>query len=172
MPKIIDSLRENILLEAQKQVLTQGYSQTTIRSVAGACGIAVGTIYNYFPSKNVMIASFMLADWQDALERMRSGCLAQQSPAGVLEAIYGGLRAYRAKFAPLFSDSDAEKNAGSVFKQRHRQLRAQLAELVRPVCGGCDNSEFTALFIAEALLSWTDDECEYKQLSDTLCRLL
>ena len=32
----------------------------TVRSVAAGCGVAVGTVYNYFSSKDMLIAAFML----------------------------------------------------------------------------------------------------------------
>ena len=64
MPKIIENLREQLLAEAKKQTSEQGYAKTTIRSVAGACGVGIGTVYNYFESKDVLIASFMVEDWQ------------------------------------------------------------------------------------------------------------
>ena len=64
MPKIIDNLREQIQKEALEQILTNGYAKTTIRSVAAGCNIGVGTLYNYFKSKDELIASFMLEDWE------------------------------------------------------------------------------------------------------------
>ena len=63
MPKIIINAREEILKEAKRQLLENGYSATTIRSVAKATGIATGTVYNYFPSKDMLLASFMMEDW-------------------------------------------------------------------------------------------------------------
>ena len=50
MPKIIENIREKILEEAKCQVMESGYASMTIRSVANACGVGVGTVYNYFKS--------------------------------------------------------------------------------------------------------------------------
>ena len=44
MPKLIENIRAQLLAEAQRQVAKRGYAKTTIRSVAEACGIAVGTV--------------------------------------------------------------------------------------------------------------------------------
>ena len=66
MPKIIDNVREELLKEAKKQLIENGYSYTTIRSVARGCGIAIGTVSNYFPSKDILIATFMMEDWNTA----------------------------------------------------------------------------------------------------------
>ena len=48
MPKIIEGVRARLLNEAKRQIATLGYARTTIRSVATACGLGVGTVYNYF----------------------------------------------------------------------------------------------------------------------------
>ena len=63
MPKIIENIREALLVEAKRQIAERGYQNTTIRSVAKECGVAVGTVYNYFKSKDMLIASFILEDW-------------------------------------------------------------------------------------------------------------
>ena len=63
MPKIIENARDEIIAEAKRQLFENGYAKTTIRSVAGAIGIGMGTIYNYFSSKDMLISSFILEDW-------------------------------------------------------------------------------------------------------------
>ena len=60
MPKIIPGLRERLIKEAEQQLVTGGYTALTIRSVAKACHVAVGTVYNYFPSKEEFVASALL----------------------------------------------------------------------------------------------------------------
>ena len=46
MPKIIENLRERLLVEARLQVNQLGYGQITVRGIASACGVGVGTVYN------------------------------------------------------------------------------------------------------------------------------
>ena len=75
MPKIIENVREQLLAETKRQIAENGYEKTTVRSVAGACDIGVGTVYNYFSSKDMLIASFMLEDWKKCLLQMK-----QKSP--------------------------------------------------------------------------------------------
>ena len=62
MPKIIENAWGLILDEAKKQIREQGYAATTVRSVAAKCKVAIGTVYNYFPSKEILISSFMADD--------------------------------------------------------------------------------------------------------------
>ena len=42
MPKIIENVREQLLVEAKRQIAEYGYAKTTVRSVAAACGLGVG----------------------------------------------------------------------------------------------------------------------------------
>ena len=73
MPKIIENIREKLLSEAKRQVMENGYSAMTIRSVAAACGVGTGTVYNYFPSKDMLVASFILEDWMLCMNDISKG---------------------------------------------------------------------------------------------------
>ena len=64
MPKKIENLKDMILQDARIILKKQGYEQLAIRKVANDCHIAVGTVYNYFPSKEMLAAYVMLEDWQ------------------------------------------------------------------------------------------------------------
>jgi AcrR family transcriptional regulator len=65
LPRIIEDPRELILSEAKKILENEGYSQISIRRVAKECGIAVGTIYNYFPTKKGLIVEMMTDFWEE-----------------------------------------------------------------------------------------------------------
>ena len=107
MPKIIENVREQLLAEAKKQVFEHGYADTTIRSVARACGLGVGTVYNYFSSKEMLIATFVYEDWKGYLSNMQ--LLPDNQPRVLLEGIYDGLKSFAAQNERLFSDADAVK---------------------------------------------------------------
>ncbi len=154
MPKILPNVRQQLMEAARRQVTEQGYANTTIRSVAGECGVGVGTVYNYFPSKDMLIATFMLEDWQASLGRMRECSTAD--PADRLLQVHEELCAFSHQHSALFRDEEAAKVFIGAFTERHKQLRAQLAQILLPICPeGDENREFLAGFIAESLLSWT-----------------
>jgi AcrR family transcriptional regulator len=155
MPKIIENIREMLLSEAKRQISENGYKNTTIRSVASACGVGVGTVYNYFQSKDMLIATFMLEDWQVCLASMKA--FPQTDPESIMIGICNALRSYMSQYQSLFADSDANKVFASVFSQRHKQLRIQIAEIIYPACEGSSVSDkkFLAEYIAESLLTWT-----------------
>ncbi len=172
MPKIIENVRELLLDTAKEQIRLQGYRKTTIRSVASACGLGVGTVYNYFKSKDMLIAAFVLEDWQECLNEMKSHSSADCQAA--LKGIYLSLQRFIQKHQALFSDSDAAKVFAVVFSERHKQLRDQLATILSPACdqSKAENKTFLAEFIAEALLTWTVEGKPFKELSSTIGLLL
>lgn len=65
MPRIINNPRELILNEATKILYNEGFSKISIRRVAKECNIALGTIYNYFPSKKELIIEMMTNFWEE-----------------------------------------------------------------------------------------------------------
>ena len=57
--------KEAILGECRKLVMEKGISAVNMRNVANACGVAVGSIYNYFPSKSALISAAVEEVWRD-----------------------------------------------------------------------------------------------------------
>lgn len=62
---IVVTSREAILKECRKMVMEKGITAINMRSVAAACGVAVGSIYNYFPSKADLITASVEEVWKD-----------------------------------------------------------------------------------------------------------
>ena len=155
MPKIIENVREQLLIEAKKQIMENGYTKTTIRSVAKACGLAVGTVYNYYSSKDMLIASFMAEDWKHCLEQIQKH--ASDSSDVVIKSICENISGFVKIYNTLFCDGDAVKVYADAFSLRHKQLRDQLAGCVRPLCemSAVKDKDFLAEWIAESLLAWT-----------------
>lgn len=65
LSRIIENPKELILDQAKKILDNEGYSKISIRRVAKECDIAVGTIYNYFPSKKELIVEMMTNFWKE-----------------------------------------------------------------------------------------------------------
>ena len=157
MPKIIENLREQILEEAKKQLMEGGYAKTTIRSVASACGIGVGTVYNYFRSKELLISTFMLEDWYKCTIRMSE--LDTTDTDTFFRGVLSELKGFSEKYSYLFQDKDAASALSAVYTERHSQLRTMLARLIKPACKkGCgryEDENFLPEYIAESILFFT-----------------
>lgn len=57
--------KEAILEVSRELIRTQGWASANIRAVAAACGISIGSIYNYFGSKSELAAATVESVWRD-----------------------------------------------------------------------------------------------------------
>lgn len=64
MNKAVTS-KEEILEVCRQIVAEEGISAVNMRTVANRCKIALGSLYNYFPSKSALLASTIEAVWKD-----------------------------------------------------------------------------------------------------------
>ena len=160
MPKIIENLESRLIQEAKRQIAESGYGATTIRSVAKGCGVGVGTVYNYFPSKEALVATFMLADWKESMAVAEAVSNYAESPRAVALCLYDQLQQFSQRYQAVFRDESAVAGFTGSFSQYHGLLRSQLAQPLRKFC----QTDFQADFIAEALLTWTTAGKEFGEI--------
>ena len=55
MPKLIEDPKNQILEQARTILEKEGCAKLNIRQIAKLSGISVGTVYNYFPTKDLVI---------------------------------------------------------------------------------------------------------------------
>lgn len=167
MPKIIENLEARLTEEAKKQIEENGYAAVTIRSVAKACGVGVGTVYNYFPSKDALLAAYMLQDWKNCVTAIDAVSRYSDRPEMVARCMYDQLCAFAANHAGVFRDEAAAAGFAGSYGRYHDMLRHQLAEPLRKFC----ESEFAADFAAESLLVWTMSGKQFEEIWDILKKL-
>lgn len=61
--------KEEILKISRELIQRQGWSAVNIRSVAAACGVSVGSIYNYFDSKAALVGAAVESVWCEIFHR-------------------------------------------------------------------------------------------------------
>ena len=167
MPKIIVNLEDRLIQEARKQISESGYGATTIRSVAKGCGVGVGTVYNYFPSKEALVATFMLSDWKESMSVAEAVSTYSESPKAVALCLHDQLHQFSHRHEAVFRDEAAAAAFTGSFSQYHGLLRSQLAKPLRKFC----QTDFQADFIAEALLTWTTSGKEFDVIYDMIGKL-
>ena len=173
MPKIIKNAEETLLAAARRQALSQGYTGMTMRSVAMECGFSVGTVYNYFENKDVLVARLVLKDWLATMETMRAECAGATGPAAAIDSVHRGLESFINLYSALFSDDAAARSYASAVGQYHTQLREQVAELLMPICEkfAAEPTPQMAVFVAEALITWTTQNKDFDGIKELLLRL-
>lgn len=81
--------RQRVLVAALELGADGGYEAVQMRDVASRAGVALGTIYRYFPSKDALLAAAMV-EWMEDLERR----VTERAPRGdtTAERVYDVLR--------------------------------------------------------------------------------
>lgn len=92
MRKKNELLREQLLNSAREIAATEGAEAINIRRLATQAGIASGTVYNYFKSKEDVLLALTEEYWRKAMTEMRQAIHADTFTGQVVE-IYAFLRA-------------------------------------------------------------------------------
>lgn len=75
--------KEEILKTSRELIQRQGWTAVNIRSVAAACGVSVGSIYNYFGSKTALVGAVVESVWCEIFHRPEDGAVFQDTLACV-----------------------------------------------------------------------------------------
>jgi len=91
-----NATRERIVQAATGLFAADGWHNTTTRGIAAAAGIAAGTLFNYFPTKEAIVAALIA----EAVQRANEEFHAARNPDDPLEAdlftlIWAGFRNLR-----------------------------------------------------------------------------
>jgi len=84
MPKIVNKpeRRREIASTAMRLFSKKGFERTSVREIAEACGIAKGSIYDYFATKEDILIELVhraLDEWRDAVRRLQNADNAPES---------------------------------------------------------------------------------------------
>lgn len=91
MRKKDDTLQAALLAHARALMREQGAAAINIRALARLAGVSVGTVYNYFASKEDILLALTEEYWQNTLREMESA-IPSGSFLAQIEAIYAMLR--------------------------------------------------------------------------------
>ena len=102
--------REALILQAAEEVLMEkGYYETSIDEIAARVGIAKGTVYLHFPSKEDLVIAIFERDMQQLLQYIDSTMSSALTARGKIEAIFdlmhGGIISKRMQLLYSISNS-------------------------------------------------------------------
>lgn len=106
LSRVIENPRDLILNKAKKILYDEGYSSISIRKVAKECNIAVGTIYNYFPSKKDLIVEMMVNFWEEYFYNIENVLKTKESIYVKLKNIFYNLSQFIERFRVVWLNDD------------------------------------------------------------------
>jgi AcrR family transcriptional regulator len=104
MPKIIENLDEEIAKTALELFKNNPYQSVSMRKIASEVGIAVGTLYNYYPNKWELYIEVFEESWRKTYEILKNNCrrLDRDYLLNYLEVIYQEMKSKKAIVRELF----------------------------------------------------------------------
>jgi AcrR family transcriptional regulator len=131
-----EATRRRIVESAIGLFRTRGFDATTTRDIARAASIATGTLFNYFDTKESLVASLAA----EALAKARCTCTSQATDASLEEELFALVAAELRQLKPLrtfivpiletvLSPLAAARRTGDgeVFRLEHLELVAGIA---------------------------------------------
>jgi AcrR family transcriptional regulator len=179
MPKRIPDVRRAALAAARRRVTAHGWKAFEIRSLAASCGVAAGTLYNYFPSREAIAEAVIGEDWLEASRRMRA-FPESRSATENLRVIHAELAAFTRRYRSLWADAAAQTHrtgkhevAGALCRIQ-KELERIVAHAIRGrgATEGID-AAFLPKFLARALMNWSREPLvSWRMLCGLLSRLI
>src|SRR5689334_19672704 len=84
-----NATRARILAVAEEQFAARGFEETTTRDIARAAKIATGTLFNYFPTKESIVESFVNDACSQVVDRGAANeCDAAEDPEALEVALF------------------------------------------------------------------------------------
>ncbi len=129
--------RQRILAAARQKFAANGFDASTTRDIADAAGIAAGTVFNYFPTKEAILGALMAESASEAREEFERGNAEAESFEEELFAfVAAGLRKLKplrkhlpalleTTLSPLVVAADREVPS---LRQGHLEIVARLAK--------------------------------------------
>lgn len=123
MARVIEQPEALILQTAKAILATNGYKKLSMRAVSQAGGIAIGTIYNYFPTKQDLIAALMTDYWQGYMQVVRVIAASEAPAEDKLARIYDELGPFFRQFQAEWLTSDFRHVADDTAKSLQAESR-------------------------------------------------
>lgn len=153
--------KETILKACRQIAMREGVAALNMRSVARECGIALGTLYNYYADKDALILAAVEDIWTEILHQ-DSVAPASLSFEAYTEQLFHRIRKGVVQYPGFLGThsivfADAGKDSGRHAMERcFRQIRSGLLESLRHD-PAVDPSVFTPSYPQEAFVDFALD---------------
>lgn len=179
MPKTLNNVKDDILSTTRKMLSESGYRKLNIREIASRCGIAAGTLYNYYKSKQEIVGEILETEWNMMQRRIDQRIRTQENLIDKLEIVYAELSVLMRDVHNIWFDSSVsnlEENEYSNAKSHRETLIKSLTTRIFSLI--IDNkqdrdSEFLADVICRLFISYSYQEnITFDKLSPIIISLL
>ena len=174
MPKIIPELRTLLIQTARENLLESESHDINIRKLARECGTAVGTVYNYFSSKEALIAEAMMSDWLECNRNMKDDASIEDQPLNAIHATVTALRKFTSKYKPMWKQYVNERKSVLNLENRHSQIIAEISDALNETLVRFDllYDRYLPEIIAELILMASRTENGFERIAPVLERIL
>lgn len=151
---LVQERRQQIVTAAAELFIKQGFLKTTVREIAGHCGMSIGTLYHYVGSKDDILSLFEEAG-SSLLARFTQQSLSAQNDMTPAEALRRAIGDYLS-FINGFQDVivfwyQETRNLPASHRQYLFQQEEDCADLFgRILARGCECGEFRVTNLALA----------------------
>jgi AcrR family transcriptional regulator len=156
MPKVIENLKETIILETKNILLTKGFKDLSIREIAKSCNIGTGTFYNYFSTKDQLVAEIFRGDWKKVSNLVDELKLTEDPCKEKFRKIYISIGMFVSSYMPIFYEM--AMLSGSDYRcresNRYDVLYTKISELLDiEKANGNVISSLSSIKLAELIVS-------------------
>ena len=140
MPKIIDNIEQKIYENALALFAAKGYNQVSMKDVAEASGIAVGTLYNYYSNKMDLFLNVFEEHINQVYTKLREIIERDRDPGECIALLYDEFVKIGGFSEELIKDNILNKNNEIINKLRdriHKKTRS-LVKRLRKAPDGID----------------------------------
>lgn len=184
MSRAIDNVKELILASAKEIAYNEGTSAISMRKLALNCNIALGTIYNYYPTKMDIIISIVEDFWRNCLVsfKAKENIDFFQEIESLYFHIYDYLEKFKSDFLTGLSSLSANsKNKGKLKEAEfmdnlvgffQRILEKHKSEFNEDSFKELDKKKFNRFIIDQFLVMLKRQEKDYSFFDFTLKKIL
>lgn len=179
MPKNLTNVKEDILLVTRQLLKDEGYSNLSIRKIAAKCGVASGTVYNYYNSKNEIIVEILKNEWNLMLRKIDQNTKTLCNTVDKIENMFNELHYFMTNVHGFWFDTDFISNdtmSICSIKEKKHILRNQLSE---KICSffdiniACtDETKNICNTISVILIAYANEDMSFSNLKPSICALI
>jgi len=179
MPKNLENIKDEIIQITREMIIERGYDHLNIRDIAKKCGIATGTFYNYFRSKQAIISSLLEEDWIAFKKFIGAQGGEGMPPMEQMEKLFHDLRQMMHNVHQIWAagfPDDLESGTLNKIKTIKIKLRNEFAQHIRLVIKGhieAEREAFAADLITRLFFSYAyDNDARFDDLRFFLEKML